>query len=254
VSAHAASIDAGTQAAAMTYQALLSVIPLVLLAGAVIGFIFAGNPARADRLIEEVADAIPGLELVLGRSIDALVDARVQAGLIAIVALLWTASSLAGRSTHVIVKAFGLPDRSWVRRRVMSLIEIVLVGAVALGAIVLTTLASDVASIVGVVVGLGTGLVAALLAYVVFTPRGGPGWRRHLPGAAVLAATATLLTLLGEWYARLIVGRATAVYGTVAAVIGLLAVLSIASQAFVYGAVLSAVLADDERDGTSPST
>jgi membrane protein len=255
VLARGSAIDAGTQAAALTYQALLSVIPLVILAGAVIGFVFAGDPARADELTEDVASAIPGLEEVVGRSIDALVDARVSAGLIALAALVWTASSLAGRSAHVIERAFELPDRSWVRKRLTSLLEIVVVGSITLGALTLTSFAARVGGIAATAVGLLMDVVAALLVYVVFTPHGGPGWRAHLPGAAVLGLAFTVLTIAGEWYVRLIVGRATAVYGTVAAIIGLLAILSIACQAFVYGALLSAVLADRGSDGPpEPST
>ena len=41
IGARGAAIDAGTQSAALTYQALLSLIPLVIFAGAVLGFVFA---------------------------------------------------------------------------------------------------------------------------------------------------------------------------------------------------------------------
>lgn len=245
------AIDAGTQAAALTYQAMLSLIPLVIFAGAAIGFVFAGDPARADYWIEQVADAVPGLEEVVGRSIQSLVDARVSAGLLAVLVLVWTGSSLAGRCTHVVVRAFALPNRPWLRQRLLAVVEIVAVGAIALAGIVITSLTSDV---VGMILGLVVLFGASLLAYVVFTPGGGPGWREHLPGALLLGVTGVLLAVAGGLYVEFVVGRATAVYGAIAAFIGLLAILSVGGNAFVYGAVLSSVVAADrEAAAADPS-
>jgi uncharacterized BrkB/YihY/UPF0761 family membrane protein len=248
------AIDAGTQAAALTYQLMLSLIPLVIFAGAVFGFVFAGDEDKADYWTQQVADAVPGLEEVVGRNIQTLVDARVSAGLLAVLLLLWTGSSLAGRCTHVIVRAFAMEDRSWIRRRVLALLEIVLVGGIALAGIVITSLTSADASAIGVAVGVAVLFGASLMAYVVFTPGGGPGWRQHVPGAGLLCVAGGLLTVLGGLYVQQVVGRATAVYGAVAAFIGLIAVLSLAANAFVYGAVLSAVLDAGAEPGPEPDT
>lgn len=247
VVARAGTIDASTLAAALTYQALLSLISLVLFAGAAIGFVFADDPAKAQHWMDQVEEAIPGLEQVVGRSIDALVDARVQAGIIAVLALVWTASSLAGRATHAIVKAFGLPDRPWVRRRLLALVEILAVGTIALAGIALTSLTRTAG--VALLLGLAVDLVAALAAYVLLTPGGGPGWRTHLPGSMLFGLTLGVLTIAGGWYADVVVARASAVYGAIAAIIGLLAVLSLGSHAFIYGAVLSQVIAARDQEG-----
>jgi membrane protein len=238
--------DAGTLAAALTYQGLLSSVPLLLLAGAVIGFIFADDPARAERALEEITAAVPGLEEVIGENLKALVDGRVQAGIIALAALAWTGSSLAGRAAHALAKIFVIPERPWYRSRLWSLLEIAVIGVAALVGIGLTALAATGAGPIPWIVGLALDLLLALLAYVVLTPPGGPPWRGHLPGAVLLALAWTALKTAGAWYAAEVVARASAVYGTVAAIIGLLAILSIAASAFVYGAALSAVLAEPE--------
>ena len=251
IGARGTAIDAGTQSAALTYQALLSLIPLVIFAGAVLGFVFAGDPTKADYWTGRFAELIPGLEEVVGRSIDSLVDARVSAGILAVLVLAWTGSSLAARCSHVVVRAFGLPPAHWIRRRLLSLVEILLVGAAVLAGVVITSITSQEASVLGLVVGVAVVFAASLTAYVVFTPAGGPRWRRHLPGAALLCVAIVLLTGLGSFYVQQVVARATAVYGAIAAFIGLLAVLSLGANAYVYGAVLSSVLGDERDEAAS---
>lgn len=254
IGARGAAIDAGTQSAALTYQALLSLIPLVIFAGAVLGFVFEGDPAKADYWTEQIAGTIPGLEQVVGRSIDSLVDARISAGVVAVLVLVWTGSSLAGRCTHVIVRAFGLPPSNWIRRRLLAMVEILLVGAAGFAGIVITTITSRELSVLGVFIGVIVMFAASLTAYVVFTPAGGPPWQQHVPGASLLCAAIVALTVLGSVYLQEVVARATAVYGAIAAVIGLLAVLSLGANAYVYGAVLSSVLGADRDDAASSSS
>jgi len=255
IGARGSAIDAGTQSAALTYQALLSLIPLVIFAGAVLGFVFANDQAKADYWTDRIAQTIPGLEQVVGSSIDSLVDARVSAGVLAVLVLVWTGSSLAGRCSHVIVRAFGLPPANWIRRRLLAVVEILLVGVAGFAGIVITTVMARDLSVLGVLLGVAVILGTSLTAYVVFTPAGGPPWRRHLPGAGLLGAAIVVLTVAGSFYVQQIMARATAVYGTIAAVIGLLAVLSLGANAYVYGAVLSSVVGDDaDAAAGSPST
>jgi len=238
--------DLGTLAAALTYQALLSTVPLLLLASALVGFIFANDPAKAQRWLDRIAEVIPGLEQVVGKGFDALVQGRVEAGIIAIAALVWTGSSLAARTAHALAKVFELPERPWYGKRVWAFIELGLVGSVALVAMVLTALTSAGAGPLPWLGAMVLDVGVALVAYRVFTPPGGPELRAHLPGAILFAAAWTALKLAGGWYVEVVVARATAVYGAIAAIIGVLAILSLAANAFVYGAELSAVLRDDD--------
>jgi uncharacterized BrkB/YihY/UPF0761 family membrane protein len=233
--------DAGTLAAALTYQGLLSGPPLLLLGGAIVGFVFADDPARVDRWLETVSGSLPGLEGLLGDNVRALIDARLQAGLVALAALVWTGSSLAGRAAHAMAKIFGLVERPWYRSRLWALLEVAVLGTAALAGVWLTALTSAGAGPLPWLAAVLLDLAFALLAYAALTPPGGPTIRGHLPGAIALASTWTVLKLAGGWYTEVVVARASAVYGTVAAIVGLLAIVSIAANAFVYGAALSAV-------------
>jgi uncharacterized BrkB/YihY/UPF0761 family membrane protein len=211
-----------------------------------VGFVFAGNPEAAERWIAEIAGIVPGLEEVIGRSLEALIAGRVQAGLIGLAALAWTGSSLASRAAHALARAFELPERVWYRKRLWSLLELAILGTASLAGIVLSTMAATGSGVVPALVALVLDLALSVLYFRVLTPPQGPSWRGHLPGAVLLTLTWTALKLLGGWYVAIVVTRASAVYGTIAAVVGLLAVFSIAANAFVYGAELSAVL--EERD------
>jgi hypothetical protein len=66
----------------------------------------------------------------------------------------------------------------------------------------------------------------------------------------VAAVGWTVLKLLGTWYVTRVVGNATAVYGTFGTVVGVLALLYLASRVFLYGAELNAVLL--EQRGKAP--
>jgi uncharacterized BrkB/YihY/UPF0761 family membrane protein len=221
-------------------------VPLVLLAGAVLGFVFAGDPSAASRWLSRVAEVIPGLEQVTGQSFDALVQGRVQAGIIGVAALAWTGSSLAGRAAHTLARVFELPERPWYRKRLWALAELAVVGAASLVGIGLTALTSTGGGPLPWIGAAVLDLVVALLAYRILTPPGGPSLRAHLPGALLLAGGWTALKLAGGWYVEVVVARATAIYGTIAAIVGLLAIFSLAANAFVYGAELTAALRDDE--------
>ena len=236
--------DAGTLAAALTYQGLLSSVPIVVLAGAVLGFVFAGDPEMADRWLAAVARTIPGLEEVVGNNIDALVRSRVEAGVIAIVALAWTGSSLAGRASHALARAFEVPERPWYRARPRALAQVVILGCAALAAIGLTALSSGGGGVLAWAGAVVVDLAFALLAYRILSPPAGPPIRAHVPGAIAFAGSWLLLQIAGGWYVTEVVARASAVYGTIAAVVGLLAIMSVLANTFIYGAELSAVLAE----------
>lgn len=237
--------DVGTLGSALTYQTLLSLIPIVLLATSIVGFLFADDPARAERWTDAIAGAVPGLEEAIGRSIESLVDARLQAGLIAVAALAWTGSAMAATGSHALARIFGVPERPWHLKRLRSLLELLVLGTAALLAIALTSLLSagstPLLGVIGLALGLAVDLGMFLLVYVVLTPPGGPAARGHLPGALLMTVVWTVVKLLGAWYVAFVVTRASAIYGAIGALIGLLAVLSVAARAFLYGGVVSAV-------------
>jgi uncharacterized BrkB/YihY/UPF0761 family membrane protein len=128
----------------------------------------------------------------------------------------------------------------------MAIVELGVVTVTAGGAIVLTSLLPIGVGAASGLLGLAAGLVLDVAVftaiYAVLTPPGGPPSRDHVPGAVLMAVAWTVLKLVGAWYTRYVVARATAIYGAIGAVFGVIAILALASNAFLWGAELSAVL------------
>jgi hypothetical protein len=124
----------------------------------------------------------------------------------------------------------------------LGILALVATGGVALAASV------DLSGVGAVLLKVGVPLVAAVLNLVLFLLsyrillRDPPPWGTLLPGATFAAVGWVALQIGGAWYASGLVGRATAVYGTFAAAVGVLLLLYLAARLFVYGAELNVTL------------
>jgi membrane protein len=243
--------DASTHAAALAYQLFLSTLALSLVGLAVIGL---------------AEDVLP-FELPAGtkEQFENLTGASATLGAVSFVALLWTASSLSRRASRALAVIFRTGSEGAVRGGLRALATtlglIVLVGAlpVVTGVISAVRVSNDLEipfRVLGFVATTAMEFGLFLLAYDVLTP-GTIGWRSHLPGAAVMTIGWGLFKLAGGLLLAYYVSRATLLYGTIGAVVGLLLFLRLASGMFVYGAELSAVLRDrahpDADAGTHPA-
>jgi membrane protein len=236
--------DVSTHAAALAYQLFLSTLALSLVGLALLG------------LAEDVLpfELPPGTKEQFAN----LTDSSATLGLVSFAALLWTASALSRRASRALAIIFRVaPEggvRGGVRAIAITLGLIVLVGALP----VVTGIVSAVRVSTGLEIPfrvLGFAATTAmefglfLLGYAVLTP-GTIGWRSHLPGAAVMTVGWGLFKLAGGLLLAYYVSRATLLYGTIGAVVGLLLFLRLASGLFVFGAELSAVLRDRARPET----
>ena len=80
--------DMGSQlAAAITYFSFLSLFPLLLLTVSVLGFVLAGHPDLAARVIKGISDTLPGQSKQI---VDGLINSRRTVGLIALLGLLYS--------------------------------------------------------------------------------------------------------------------------------------------------------------------
>jgi membrane protein len=233
-----------THAAALAYQLFLSTLALSLVGLALIGL---------------AEDLLP-FELPEGtdEQFANLTDASVTLGVVSFVALLWTASALSRRATRALAIIFRTgPERGvreGVRAIVITLGFVLLVGALPIvtGVISALRISNDLEipfRVLGYVATTAMEFGLFLLAYAVLTP-GTIGWRSHLPGAGVMTIGWGLFELAGGLLLAYYVSRATVLYGTIGAVVGLLLFLRLASGLFVFGAELSAVLRDRARPET----
>ena len=250
--------DLGTMAAALTYQAFLSLFPLMLLALSVAGFVLSGKPAD---VLEEFYAAIPGIGPLLLQNLDHIVSARASLGLIALLGVVWTASGLTSRATAALGRIYRIPDRGIVRRRGRSLLAMLVLGAALIAGLVLSgaiaNLEADgwLGTVVRVIAFLG---VAALEfaffwgTYAILTPNGGPPNRAHIPGALLMTLSWEVMKLVGGVLVVRTVAKASLLYGTIGAVFGLLIFLRVASAVYLVGAELSAILREEQTQITGP--
>ncbi len=247
--------DLGTQASAWAYTAYLSLFPAILLALSVAGYVLAG---RAEEELREPVTSLPGIGPLLERSVEAIVPAREGLGVIALVGLAWAASGLAQRTSVALARIFRIPDPGLVRGRVRALVSIVAMGALILAALVLSGLVAGAAlpGALGLVGRLASvlGLVALelvffLLSYRLLTPGQGPPIRDHLPGAIAMTVGWNVLKLTAGLLVRRVVIRASALYGAIGAVFGVLVFLRVAAVVYLGAAVLSALLREERTAG-----
>jgi len=242
--------EAGLRAAALAYQGLFSLFPLLLF------LIFVGSQVLTSIDVREQLDsfllrAIPtadGFDF-LQRIIDQTIDLRGSLGLIGILGLLWTSSALFTNLSSSLNVIWGSPHRSVWRRRLLAVAAVLILGTLFLLAIVLSALPAlpflngDHPLLRALDLGVGVG-VEVLLFWLVY---------RWLPNARVRTlatlAGALLAGLLWEgaqwafrWYLTSGLTDYGAVYGTLASVIALILWAYLTGLILFVGAEFSAAL------------
>jgi uncharacterized BrkB/YihY/UPF0761 family membrane protein len=238
--------DGGRAAALITYYGFLSIFPLLLLGVAILSRVLTGNPELRRRLVTAMVPSV--LRSTVEHALTTLPASTVPfiAGLIGLV--------FAG--TGVVFSAYQtLNDVAAVPRRlrlaffprylrVFVMLIVLVLGAVAVGALTVAATALPTLPEVGRALAV---LRSALIIFVVLLlgvrlllARPAP-FRAVWPGAAPGAvAVALLLALAAPLLARF-VSRSGPVYGSFATVAGLFALLYLISQVLVYSAEVAAV-------------
>ncbi len=254
---------AGYLASAVAYHAFLSIFPLLLLGLAVVGYVFARDAATQMEWVDQLSRSVPGLEELISDSLRVVVKERTGAGLLGFIGLAWTGIGVVEAAGHALGRVFRIPQYGFfLKKKAWSIGSLVALGVPALAATALTSMAAglSVEGPVGVLLALGAGLFGFLLdvglfllGYRILIHRRGPRFIKLWKGAVLAAGGWTALKLVGAWFARRVVTNAAAVYGSFAAVIGVLFLLHLASRLFLYGAELNAVLIESELKGRDPS-
>ncbi|HEX5949711.1 MAG TPA: YhjD/YihY/BrkB family envelope integrity protein [Actinomycetota bacterium] len=238
VLARSAEDDVSTHAAALAYQLFLSTLALSLVALSVYGLV----------------DRVTSVEVVEGaeEQLENLKKGGVVLGIVSFLGLLWTASALARRAATALAVVFRSPPERVTGRLLravgttLGLVGIVGVLPVATGLIAGLEGAGALEIPVKV---LGFAATAALefglflLSYVALTPSAG-SWRTHVPGALVMTLAWEVFKLLGGLLVDRLIANATLLYGTIGAVVGILVVLRLTTGLYLFGAELSAVMAE----------
>jgi membrane protein len=245
--------QAGNLASLLAYYAFFSVFPLLLVMVTVLGFVLQSQPALQDKVFQTAFGFFP----LIGEH-DALhpLEGSVVALVVGLALALFSGLSVVSQAQVAFNTVLAVPRADWPGfvPRILRSLELLVVGG---GGLILTTLISGAvtgAGSFGLTLGAGLRVLGAVLAIVLdtllftflftrLTVRQ-VTWRQSLPGAAFAAVCWYALQLTGTALVAHALQRASATYGTFAAVIGLLTFFHLLAQATLYAAEINAVRID----------
>ena len=241
--------ETGIVAAAIAYYALFSLFPLTLLSIAIASFSL--GPAMDQQLIVRQLEFVaPALDQLLGQNIDKIIRARGPMTGVALVGLVWAASSVFYTLSLTLNEMWGIKRRraGWKRRGLAVLFVLAIVGpALFLASFAGSTLANlrpwlpDQITALGGGIGLALAIfldIAAFMVLYTMLPHGSAGWREILPGAI---AAGLLWELAKKAYLFFVTGYISVsnlIYGSVAAILAFLLWAYLSGLIFLFGAFL----------------
>lgn len=232
-------------------QIFLSLIPLLLVAIAVIGFL-AGNDAS---FTADVVDAlgIPADSTAadsLRTAIESAEESRQAATIVGVLGLLWRGLAVVAAVQRAIdnvwqTRSEGFKDKAGA---ILWLLGAAVIFAASFALSTVLNFLPGVVAPVSIVLGLAVNLGLFLWTYHELG-RLPVGWRALLPGAVLCAVGFEVLKLVGTIYVPRLVASSSALYGSLGIVIAILAWLAFFGRLLVYGAVVN-VLRWESEHGT----
>jgi membrane protein len=237
-------------AAAIAYFALFSLFPLVLLSIAIASFNL--GPLMDQQLIVQKLEFIaPALGQLLGRNIDEIIRARGPVTGVALVGLIWSASTIFYTLTQTLNDIWDKKRRRavWKRRGLAILFVLTFVGpALFLASFASSMIANLRTWLPDPIIPIGGGIsvvmailldVALFMMLYIMLPHGASTWREILPGAISAGLLWELAKKAFLFFVSTYITASNLVYGSVAAIIAFLAWAYLSGLIFLYGAFLS---------------
>jgi membrane protein len=238
-------------AAAIAYYATFSIFPLTLLSIAIASFSLGPLMMNQQLILQKLEFVAPALGSLLGNNIDEIIHARGPVTIIAIVSLIWSASSIFYMLNQTLYEIWS-SKRSrqvWKQRGLAILFVLAFVGPALI-------LVSFTGSMIGnlrtwfpgqkLPIGEGISLVVAIfldialfmLLYIVL-PHGTSSWREILPGALAAGLLWEIAKKAFLLFISTYISMSNLVYGSVAAIIAFLTWAYLSGLIFLFGAFLS---------------
>lgn len=244
------SNEAGLRAAALAYQGLFSLFPLLLFLIFVGGQLLAAGQVRGslDEFLQQAVPTSGALDFV-EQVVDQSVSNRGSIGLIGGLGLLWTSSSLLNNLTTSLNVVFQARRRPIWKRRLVAVAGVLGLGtlfflAILLSALPALPLVGSESMLLGPLNVLGGLLVEVALLWVIYrwlpntTVRGLPA----LIGALVASVLWELAQFAFRVYVTSGLANFGAVYGTLASLVGLILWAYFTGFILFLGAELAAAL------------
>lgn len=243
----------GYLAAVLTYYSFVAIFPILLTASSVLGFVLQGQPELKQEILSSALGQFPIVGDQLGRPEG--IQGSASAVVVGSLAALYGIVGLGQAAQNAVNVTWAIPRNSRLNpvvSRARSLVWLVLGGLSLVMVAVLISVGSNLD-----IFGSGQGFVVrwlAVAATVVLTtavlalmmrlstPQK-ERFRDVLPGAATIAVLWQLLQVVGGAYVEHVIQRASQMNGVFAVVLGLVALLYVASVIAMLGLELNVTLA-----------
>ena len=244
-------VHGGFLASAVTLAAFVSILPLLLLVTAVVGFFSVGAADLPERVIEGLG-LPPGGEAarIITEAFESAEANRRWASALGLAGLLYSSLGFVAALESAFDAVWQVTGRG-LKGKLYGLAWLVGAGLIFVASFALTAALNFLPgsfALPGVLVGLSIDFALWLWTLTVLTNRS-VGWRGMLPGAVVGAVGLQVLRVVGSVYVPRAVASSSALYGGIGAVFAVLAWLLFFGRLVVYAAVVNVVLWEG-RHGT----
>ena len=242
----------GYLAAAITYYAFIAIFPQMLIGSSVLGFALQGHPALEKEILNSALGQFPIVGDQLGRPEG--IQGSTSAVIIGTVTALYGVIGLGQAAHNAVNVCWAIPRNSRlnpITSRIRSLVWIVGAGLALVFIAVITSLSSHV-DVFGLNLGSDVGWLAVVLSVVLNTGVLSSMMRlstpQHdrvrdvLPGAAFIAVLWQALQVLGGAYVEHVIKKANNMNAVFALVLGLVALIYIATVVAMLGLELNVVV------------
>ena len=240
-------------AAAVTFQAFVSLFPLLLVIVAIIGFVDAqGGVSVAGRIIGELGLSGDAATAVRD-AVEAARTSRKVAGPIGLAGLLWSGLGLVDALQYAYNQVWQVEARG-IKDKAVGVLWLVGAAVLFVGAAAVTTVLQWLPGFLaplGIVIALAVNFGLWLWTGKVL-PNTKLSWRSMVPGAILGAIGLEVLKALGAFYVPRAVSSSSQLYGSLGVVFALLAWLFFFGRLIVYSAVLN-VVTHEAKAGTLPA-
>lgn len=239
--------EGGSMVSLIAYRAFFSLFPLLLLMTTILGYVLAGNEELREEVVTSTLSQFP----IIGNQLKG--GTLTGSGVALAVGII--GSVLAGlgvvlETEQTFNRCWGVPksgERGFLGSRLRGIALLVVLGGLAVASTVVSALAAGGADFLGAGGKAGGLVIATLLNLFVFgavfrlLTSDTIQTRALIPGVVVATIGWEILQVVGGWYISHEVKNASAVYGTFALVIGLLAWIHLGAMFVVLGAETNVV-------------
>jgi membrane protein len=242
--------DSAISAAAIAYFALFSLFPLTLLSIAIASFSL-GPSMNQHIIIQRLEFIAPALGQLLGKNINEIIRARGPVTIVALVSLIWSASTIFYTSTCILHEIWGNRRHRpvWKRRGLAILFVLVFVGPVLFLASFAGSMLANfrswlpdqfipIGSSISFVVAIVLDVALFMVVYIML-PHAASSWRVILPGAIGAGLLWELAKKAFLFFVSTYISVSNLVYGSVAAIIVFLVWAYLSGIIFLFGAFMS---------------